>query len=114
MPEAAGSSLREALGELDGGRVSQAGEHHVRERVDLFVERRVYTPVAVPEEIDPPGADRIEDAAPLEIVEPDPFRAGDRQQGQSFVVPHLSARMPDRTQAALGEFCVRAHAVVSI
>jgi len=44
--------------------MSEAGEHNVPQRIDLPVECRVDPWVAVPEEIDPPRADGVEDAVP--------------------------------------------------
>src|SRR5260221_3302653 len=113
MAKAAGSELREALGELDCGRVREPCEHHVLQRSELLYQRRIDARVAVPKQIDPPRADRIEDAAAFEIVEPDPFGAADRHERQRFVVFHLRAGMPDRAQAALEHPCVRVHAVAS-
>ncbi|MDQ0591080.1 urease accessory protein UreF [Variovorax paradoxus] len=42
------------LGQLDGRRVRAAREHHVRERVELVLERGVDGRVRMAEEIDPP------------------------------------------------------------
>ena len=100
MPQPRGRELRQALGELDRGLVGEAGEHHVLQRVELRVERRVDARMAVPEQVDPPGADRVQDAAAFEIVEPDAFGAADRHQRQRLVMLHLGARMPDRAPAA--------------
>src|SRR5207253_7301039 len=81
---------------------------------ELLHQRRIDARVAVPQQVDPPGADRIEDAAAFEIVEPDPFGAADRYERQRFVVLHLRAGMPDCAQAALEHLCILVHVADSI
>src|SRR4029077_14990108 len=76
--------------------------------------RCVVAGMAVPVQLPPPRADRVQDAMALEIVKPHAFGAADRHQRQRLELLHLRARMPHRAAAAAGELRVRAHAVASI
>ena len=78
----------------------KSGEHDVLELGELGADGGVDRRVAVPEQINPPRAYRIEIAPPVEIVEPRPVGAGDRHQRQRLVQLHLRARMPDGGVAA--------------
>src|SRR5258708_13525332 len=109
MSEFAGSELRETPGELDCRRVREAREHHVLQRSELLHQRRVDARVAVPEQVDPPRADRVEDAAAFEIVDPEPFGATDLHERQRFVGLHLRSRMPAGTQAPLHNLPLPTH-----
>ena len=78
----------------------EAGEQHVLEAPGLGGERRVDARVRVAEEVHPPGADAVEIAPPLEVVQPHALAALDRHQRQALVVLHLRARMPDHREVA--------------
>ncbi|MNP49748.1 hypothetical protein D3C76_1439550 [compost metagenome] len=61
------------------------------------------------EDVDPPGADRIQVAPALEVFQPDAFAAADRNDRQAFVVFHLGAGVPEHVQVALHPLGVQAH-----
>jgi len=85
MAEAAGASFAKTLGELDRRRVRKSREHDVLQRIELTAAGpALHARVAVPEQVDPPGADRIEDAAAFEIVEPCSFSAAHRHEAAAF------------------------------
>ena len=69
------------------------------EFAELRGDRRVDARIRVAEQIDPPGAHRIEVAAAVEIVEPRAVAARDGHERQRFVQLHLRARMPDGAPA---------------
>ncbi len=105
--KAAGQARRrqgnQPLGQTYGRFVSESGEDHVLELPQLFGERRIDARVGMPEEIDPPGAHGIEIAFAVEILEPRPRTASNRDHRQGFVVLHLRAGMPHDAQVARGE-----------
>ena len=98
--EPRGRDAHERLGELDGRLVREAGEDHVLQPIELRAHRGVDARVGVAEQVHPPGADGIEVALAVEILEPDAFAAPDRDQRQLLVVLHLRARMPDVREIA--------------
>src|SRR5690242_9433050 len=57
----------------------------------------------MPEKIDPPGSDCVQVAVSIVVVKPYAFRPGDRNEGPSFVLLHLGARMPHCFQTAFGQ-----------
>jgi len=57
----------------------------------------------VSKQVDPPGADRIEVASPLDVIQPSAGTARDRERRGRFVVLHLCARVPHALQAALNQ-----------
>ena len=93
----------EALRQLHHRLVRQSGQHHVIERVELARQRGLHARVAVAEQVDPPGADRVEVAPAVGVDQPRPFGARDREQRLGFEPLHLRAGMPDRAAAALGQ-----------
>jgi len=86
--------------------VGEAGQHDVVERVELLAQRRDDARVAVPEEVRPPGADGVEEAVAVHVLQPRALRAADRHQRQGLVQLHLRARMPDGVEAAAEEVVV--------
>jgi hypothetical protein len=90
----------EALREFDGGLVCAAGEHGVFERIELIFEGCVDARIRVTEQVDPPGADRVQIAVVCAVVEPRALAARNRDERQAFMVLHLGAGVPDGTQAA--------------
>ncbi|MNC84768.1 hypothetical protein D3C83_03340 [compost metagenome] len=100
VAQRAARESRQPLREQHHRLVREARQHHVLERIELRGERRVDARLAVPEEIHPPRADRIEVALALEVVEPAALRARDRNERQRFVLLHLGARVPHRAPAA--------------
>ena len=97
-----GELLREGHHRLMG----EAGQHDVVERVELLVERRLDARMAVAEQVGPPGADGIQIAVAVEILQPGAFAAADGHQRQGLVQLHLGARMPDGVEAAAEEIVV--------
>jgi hypothetical protein len=100
VPEGILREGSEALGEFNGGLVGAAGEHGVFERIELVFERSVDTGVSVTKQVDPPGADGIEIAMTVAVIEPGAGAAGDGDERQALVMFHLGAGMPDGAQAA--------------
>jgi len=100
VPEAILREGGEALGEFDGGLVRAAGEHGVFERIELVFERRVDTRIGVTEQVDPPGADGIEIAKAVAVIEPGAGAAGDGDERHALMVFHLGTGMPDCAEAA--------------
>ena len=98
--EARGREAGERLGELERGRVREAGEQHVLEAPGLRGERRVDARVRVAEEVHPPRADAVEVAPALEVVQPYALAALDRHERQALVVVHLRAGMPHHREVA--------------
>jgi hypothetical protein len=90
----------EALGEFDGGFVRAAGEHGVFERIELVFQRGVDARVGVAKQVDPPGADGIEIAVAIAVIEPGARTTSDGDERQALVVFHLGAGVPYGTQAA--------------
>ena len=88
------------LRELDRGGMREAGEHRVRQRVELLGDGSVDARVRMPEQVDPPRAHRIEIAAAVEVMQPRATPARDRHERRLLVVLHLRARMPHRGAAA--------------
>jgi hypothetical protein len=100
---------RQSLGELDHRLMSQAGQHDVLELCELVDDGGIDCRVSVPEQVDPPGADCVEIAVTVEIVQPGAAAARDRNQRRRLVLFHLRARMPDRRAAARKPVFVAGH-----
>src|SRR5918992_3915006 len=79
------------------------------ECLELVADRRVDSRLAVPEQVDPPRADRIEEAPAVEVIEPGALSALDGYERQELMMLHLRARVPHRFQAAAQELLVCAH-----
>jgi hypothetical protein len=61
------SERSQALGQFNRRPVGETSQHHVVERVQLIDQRGADGGVVVPEQVDPPGADRIQ-MAPASVV----------------------------------------------
>jgi hypothetical protein len=96
---------REAFRKFHHGAVRKAREHHMLEPAELIDQRGSDFRIRVPEQIDPPGAHRVEVTATVEIVEPRAFAARDGDERQRLVLLHLRARMPDGAKAPLDPRC---------
>src|ERR1700680_5350698 len=68
---------RQALRELDHRLMGKAGQHDMLELRELVDDRGIDRRVSVPEQVDPPGADRVAIAVALEIVPPGAAAARD-------------------------------------
>ncbi|MNV27987.1 hypothetical protein D3C71_1191580 [compost metagenome] len=101
--------LHQTLGQLDHRLMTEAGQDHMFELVDLVLDALVDPRVGVSEHIDPPGADRIEVAFAFEVFQPHAFPALDRDQRQLFVIFHLGAGMPQHGEIALHPLIIQAH-----
>ena len=104
------------LGQLHHRRMGEAGQHDVIEPAELVDQRLAQRRVVVAEQVDPPGADAVEDAPPLGVMQPDALGAHHRHQrqagpaaGLALVQLHLGAGMPHRAQAASAPVVVQAH-----
>gem|GEM_PF-5773953 len=71
----------ESLGEVNHWLVGKTGKHGVFELLGLLVDGFVNARVGMPEEVDPPGTDRIDVAVAVEIMEPDALAALERNKG---------------------------------
>ena len=106
VAEVSGGQLREALGEGHDRLVREPREHGVLEPAQLVRDGRVDRGVRVPEEVHPPGAHAVDEAVPLEVLEPCTVAARHRHQREALVALHLRARMPDRGEAAFDDVAV--------
>ena len=109
MAEAAWRHGRQPLGKLDRGTMRESGQHDVLQRVELVDDRGVDRRVSVTEQIDPPGADRVQISVAVEIVQPRAAAARDWNERQGLVLLHLRARMPDGGAAARNPVLVAGH-----
>ena len=100
MAQRAAGARRQTLGQAHGRLVRAAGQHHVRQRIELLLDRVVEGPVGVAEQVDPPRAVGVEIAAALVVDQPGALAAGDRQGRHVLRARHLRARVPDRREAA--------------
>ncbi|MNZ24435.1 hypothetical protein D3C78_415830 [compost metagenome] len=101
--------LHQALGQLDHRLMTETGEDHVLELVDLVLDTLVDAWVGMAEDVDPPGADGIEIALAFEVFQPHAFATLDRNQRQFFVVFHLGAGVPQDLEVTLHPLLVEAH-----
>ena len=99
MAERVAGQRRKLFRQLDHRLVREAGQHRVFELVELVFQCRVDARVGVAKQVDPPGADAVQVAAPLMVEQPGAFAVADGDQGYLFVVLHLGARVPDAGQA---------------
>ncbi len=100
MPEHIAGHVRQLLRQAHHRFMGEAGQHRVLELVELVLQRRVDARVGVAEQVDPPGADRVQVAFAVVVVQPGAAPVADRDQGHAFVVLHLGARVPHTAQAA--------------
>ena len=107
MPETLSGERAEALREFDDRLVSEAGENHVFQAIELVTQGGIDACVAVAEQVDPPGADRVEITVPVGIDQPRAFAAKHRQRRKRFVNLHLGARVPHGREGAIDHFAVR-------
>ncbi|MCY1417181.1 hypothetical protein D9M71_327080 [compost metagenome] len=109
-PRQAGrGDLHQALGQLDHRLVAEAGEDHVLQLVDLVLDALVDARVGVAEHVHPPGADRVQVALALEVLQPHAFAAADRHHRQALVVLHLGAGVPEHVEVALHPLGIQTH-----
>ncbi len=81
--------------------MGEAGEDDLLEAPQLLGHGGVDARIRVAEQIDPPGADRIQVALAGEILQPGSLTAADRDQGQVLlVILHLRAGVPDVREVA--------------
>ncbi|MNF63687.1 hypothetical protein D3C84_453950 [compost metagenome] len=104
-----GRNLHQAFGQFDHRLVAESGENHMLQLIDLVLDALVDPRVGMAEDVDPPGADRIEITFAFEVFEPDAFAALDRDQRQLFVIFHLGAGMPQNREIALHPLIIQAH-----
>ena len=69
------------------------------ELAELRGDRGADARLAVAEQVHPPRRHGVEDALPVEVLEPHAFGARDRHERQRLVRLHLRARVPDRREA---------------
>ncbi len=89
--------------------MAEAGEHHVLELVDLVLDALIDARIGMAENVDPPGAHRVQVALAVEVLQPHAFTAADGDQRQLFVVLHLGAGVPEYGEVALHPAVVQAH-----
>ena len=99
----------QAFGQLHHRRMGAASQHHVVELFHLIGHCSTDVRVAVPEQIDPPGADAVQVAAAIGVVQPGAAGAVNGQRWRGFVPLHGGARVPDGSDAA-GSKCGCTHA----
>ena len=97
------------LGQLDHRLMAEAGQHHVLELVELGLDPRADARIGMAEHVDPPGADRIQVALAVEVLQPDALAAADRDQWQLLVILHLRTGVPEHGKVALHPLLVAAH-----
>ena len=85
----------------------ESREQDMLQGFHLCVEGRVDVRVAVPEQVDPPGADGVEVAPAVEVLQPDALSATHWYERQPFMILHLCAGMPYGGEIALDEIDVR-------
>ena len=100
VPEVAAGQGRETLRQCNGRLMREAGQDHVLEPLKLRADSRIDSRIGVSEQIDPPGADRVQVAPAFEVVQPWSAAMRYGHHRQPFVQLHLGARMPDRAQCA--------------
>ncbi len=103
--EAAGESPRrdshQSFRQVNDGLVCESGEDHLLETSELCGDGRVDPSVGVAEQVDPPGADRVQVALAGKVLEPHALPAANGNERQlSLVVLHLGARVPHVRQIA--------------
>src|SRR5579859_3757270 len=90
--------------------MAETGEDHVLQLVHLLHESGVDARVRMAEQVHPPGADGVQIAAPIEVLQPYPLAAADGHRRQGLVVLHLRAGVPQDREVAAYEGVVTAHA----
>ena len=74
--------------------------------IELIADLLLDLCVVVHEQVDPPGADGVEIAIAVKIMEPHALPVPNGNQRQALMAFHLRAGMPHRSQAALQQFFV--------
>ena len=103
----------QAFGQFDHRLMAEAGENHMLQLIDLILDALIDPRVGVAKHVDPPGADRVDVALAIEVLEPHAFATFDRYQRQLFVVLHLRARVPEHLQVTLHPLVIQAHRFTS-
>ena len=104
-----GCHIDQAFREVDHRFMGEAGKHGVFQLLGLLVDGLVDAWVGVAEQVHPPGADRVNVAVAVKVVEPDALAALERNQRQGFVVLHLGTGVPDGLQVTLDHLAVGCH-----
>ncbi len=95
------------LRQRDHRLMSEAGQDHLFEAVELPANGRVDALIRMAEKVHPPRTDGVEIVLAREVLEPDPVAAANRDERQfPLVVLHLGARVPDMRQVARNVGCV--------
>ncbi len=89
--------------------MGEAAEDDVLQSIELLLDPLIYVGIGVAEDVDPPGADRIQIAVAIEIVQPYAFAPLDRDYGHVLVVLHLGAGVPEYRQVPLHPLIVQPH-----
>src|SRR3989338_7444972 len=100
MPQPGWSQAAQPLGKLHYRLMGETRQHHMLQRLKLVAQSGVDARVAMPEQIHPPGADRIQVTFPVIVVQPHTLAARNRHQRKILIMLHLRAWMPDSRQAA--------------
>lgn len=87
--------FHQLLAQGDGRLVREVGEDDVLQGIKLVLDGLVDFRVGVPEQVAPPGADHVQIALPVHVVQVDSLPAFDHDGGQRFIVFHLGTGMPD-------------------
>jgi hypothetical protein len=100
--------LRQAFRQFDHRLMRQTGQHHMVQAVQLRVQCSLDVRMAMPKQIDPPRAHRIQVALAVGIKQPGALTADDGHQGLRLVVFHLCAGVPHGGAATLQQGFVSA------
>src|SRR6056297_2895731 len=87
----------------------EAGQDDVLELVELRLDALVNVGIGVAEDVDPPGADDVEVATAVEVIEPRPLAALDGHKRDRLMILHLRAGMPKDVQVATLPILVKGH-----
>src|SRR3990167_6564056 len=93
--------------------MAEAGENHMLQLIDLILDALIDPRVGVAKHVDPPGADRVEVALAIEVLEPYAFAAFDRHQRQLLVVLHLRAGVAELCPVTLHPLVIPANRFTS-
>ncbi len=96
------SQAKQGFGHIHRGFMGEAGENHMLEFFELPVYGSADRGIGMPEQIHPPGADGIQIAVTVHVLQPDtPAPAYGDERHLPLVILHLGTRMPYRGQVAL-------------
>ena len=86
--------------------MAEAGENDVLQRVELLFYPGVDPRVAVTKNVHPPGADGIDVALAIEVLQPDPLTTANGHKREPLVVLHLGAGVPQGREVTLDKLVV--------